>query len=252
MAVDEVLAASARRHGTPTLRMYRWNRRTLTVGSFQSLAMWDEPACRRDGVEVVRRITGGRAVLHGSDLTYSISAPAGLSVFPESLRATFHAISRGLVAGLISLGVDARAEPGPAGTPARGTPDCFASTSWYEITISGRKIIGSAQRRWADGFLQQGSIMLTADPTAVSNYLGCRGLESAPEAARSGLFDLVGRDWPIEVMYDAVAQGFRTALGLQFDRGALTPTETSQAEELVRTRYRNRDWTVTRATATQR
>jgi len=154
MAVDEELLARAQAgETTPTLRLYTWNPPAVSIGRFQKIGTAvDVEACRRRGIDIVRRITGGRAVLHHQELTYSIIARTDDPLFPTNVHGTYKIIAAGLLQGLRDLGI-------PAEMVSRSSrhavlvkkdskdPACFSSPSWYEILVRNRKIIGSAQRR---------------------------------------------------------------------------------------------------------
>ena len=169
MGVDEALMASAAT-GRPALRFYGWLGPWLSLGYAQRLDPARRAACEAAGVGVVRRATGGGAVLHGADLTYAVTAPETL--LPGGLGATYAAVASGLVEGLRELGIAAlRASPAaPRGT-ARAF-DCFAEPAGDEICVEGRKLVGSAQRRAGGALLQHGSLRLGADPARVREAAG--------------------------------------------------------------------------------
>jgi lipoate-protein ligase A len=218
MGVDEALLASAVRTGRPSLRFYRWQGPWLSLGYGQILDGPRIDACRRAGVGVVRRVTGGRAVLHGNDLTYSLTAREGQ--LPAGLMASYELVSEILIEALESLGVDAVAGPpssvrdafqhrfqtdrrGAAGQPERGGFDCFAKPASREICVGGQKLAGSAQRRANGGILQHGSIRMTPDPTdarrasslsgAGATSLAELGVSPDPDALRVACEDAFGR-----------------------------------------------------------
>jgi lipoate-protein ligase A len=163
MAVDEVLLAGAAAGGPPTLRLYRWRGPWLSLGYGQVPSPDRLRACRAAGVGVVRRATGGRAVLHGADLTYAVAAPAHL--LPDGLEPTYRALSEVLRRALRALGVEA--ERAAAARPPDAF-DCFAAPAAEELCVGGRKLVGSAQRRvggpTGGAVLQHGSIRLAPDP----------------------------------------------------------------------------------------
>ncbi|RIK91057.1 MAG: lipoate--protein ligase family protein, partial [Proteobacteria bacterium] len=145
MALDEALLASASAGAPPTLRLYGWHGPWLSLGYAQPFDEAAAAACRRAGVSVVRRVTGGRAVLHGRDLTYAVAAHE--SALPAGLDASYRLVSDALIAALAAIGVAAeRAAPAAAIAPG-GAFDCFASAATDEIAVGGRKLAGSAQRR---------------------------------------------------------------------------------------------------------
>ena len=162
MALDEVLLASAARDGVATLRLYRWRGPWLSLGYAQPFDASAAAAFRAAGVTVVRRATGGRAVLHGADLTYAVAAPE--SMLPPGLEGAYRLLSDALLDALRAIGVAAQPAPRAASpSPADGF-DCFAAAATDEICVAGRKLAGSAQRRAAGAVLQHGSIRLAPDP----------------------------------------------------------------------------------------
>src|SRR3990172_7110968 len=169
MGVDEAVLASGARGGPPALGFYAWQRPTLSLGFAQTLAGERRAACAARGVEVVRRSTGGGAVLHGSDLTYSVTAPA--TDLPGDVVACYALLAAGLVEGLRTLGVEARCVARGAQT-ARADFDCFARAGAGEIVAAGAKLCGSAQRRGRGGLLQHGSLRLRPDPPGAGGGRG--------------------------------------------------------------------------------
>ncbi len=160
MAVDEYLMGLSATRGVPVLRLYQWERPTLSVGRNQRLDKTvDFQACHDAGVHIVRRMTGGQAVLHGSDLTYAVSAPLDGSDFGESILSTYRALSRVFLLVFSELGFRPTVQTySGRQRHALASPICFVTPSAQEILIGGKKLVGSAQRRRPEGFLQHGSI----------------------------------------------------------------------------------------------
>lgn len=147
------------------VRFYRWDFPTVSLGRHQKAEeAVDLHYCRTRSIPVVRRPTGGRAVLHGDELTYAVVSN-DFSRFPADITGTYLVIARALQAGLAMGGVRAEINPGARSvTPGTALENpCFASVSRHELTIQGRKVAGSAQRRSRRGFLQHGSVPLTLD-----------------------------------------------------------------------------------------
>lgn len=160
MATDTHLLHRAEREGCGVLRLYHWTRPTLTVGRNQRLAgQVDREACEAEGIPVVRRPTGGWAVLHGHDLTYAVAAPSGGGALGESILSTYRALAGVFVHLFRGLGHEPalQAHTGRQRLE-RASAICFAMPSAYEILVDGRKLVGSAQRRRPGAFLQHGSI----------------------------------------------------------------------------------------------
>ncbi|MBI3811844.1 MAG: lipoate--protein ligase family protein [Nitrospirae bacterium] len=249
MAVDEAIAESCRQDLVPpTIRFYTWTRPALTLGYFQKAERdLDQDHCQREGIQIVRRITGGRAVLHGNDLTYCVAAGADSAELPGTIRGSFLEISRGFIEGLHRLGVEADSVRAPAKETGR-SPLCFMSASWYEITCKGRKIIGSAQRRWKDGMLQQGSLLLGFDPEAYYKFFRFPDETRREEIIREsrsrviGLNDLIPTRVTPKTIMMQIATGFEKALGIRLKPAGLTPFEYERAVQLTQTKYTAVSW----------
>jgi lipoate-protein ligase A len=221
MGVDEALLGAVARGGPPALRVYAWERPTLSLGLAQTLAPERRRACGSAGVEIVRRSTGGGAVLHGSDLTYSVAVPAGL--LPRDPVACYALLAEGLVAGLRALGVEARCVLRDARSTRREF-DCFASAGAGEIVARGAKLCGSAQRRVRGALLQHGSLRLRPDPDFAREAAGihARASTSLAELGCAAAPDEVG---------DALARGLAGAIGARLEPGALGPDELRAASQ---------------------
>jgi lipoyl(octanoyl) transferase len=186
MALDEALLARARATGETVFRVYTWTRPTLSLGRNQTaLGLYDAARAAAMSVDVVRRPTGGRAVLHAREVTYSVTAPAA-----EALRVAYARINQLLLDGLRRLGVDARlAEPAGRSPLPTGAP-CFEAPVAGEIVVGSRKLVGSAQYRDHGAFLQHGSILIDDDQTLLAR-LALRPLPYVPPAAT--LHETLGR-----------------------------------------------------------
>lgn len=244
MGVDEALLASALRTGRPSLRFYCWQGPWLSLGYGQILDRGRIEACERAGVGVVRRVTGGRAVLHGSDLTYSLAARE--DQLPAGLMASYELVAGVLIRALEALGVEAIASPLPrreafphrfqtdlkraASRPNAVDFDCFARPAGREICVGGRKLAGSAQRRIKGGILQHGSIRLAPDPP------DARRTSSLSGAGATSLTELGANSDP-EVLRVACAEAFEPVLG-GLEAGELTAEERAGADDRVRSHRR--------------
>ncbi|MBN2070675.1 MAG: lipoate--protein ligase family protein [Candidatus Krumholzibacteriota bacterium] len=174
MAVDEYLLDNRGKWGKcPVLRLYSFDPPAITVGFHQDIArVVDLEAARRGRVDVLKRITGGRALLHDGELTYSVTAPLGGVFFPAGLQETFLGISYAIVDAIRLFGVEARISGGRSfKRDKEGVSPCLVSTSRHEITAGGRKIVGSAQRRRSGSFLQHGSVLLGPGSERIVEYL---------------------------------------------------------------------------------
>lgn len=172
MALDEALLESVSAGiSEPVLRLYRWSPAAVTIGYAQPLSRAvNLAACRRSGIDVVRRCTGGRAVLHGDEVTYSIIAPERGALFPADILGSYRRIADALLDALDDLGLQATLSAGRERHTAslRYSSACFITPSSYELVYNGCKITGSAQKRNGLAFLQHGSIPVTLDPHLLS------------------------------------------------------------------------------------
>ena len=219
MAVDEELLARAQAgEAMPVLRFYAWEPAAVSLGRFQNTkSSVNAEACRRLGFDIVRRVTGGRAVLHANELTYSIVARTDHALFPQTVLGTYKVIAAGLVAGLRLLGLPAEMvtrEDSHASLVQKHPKEasCFSSPSWYEIVVQGRKIAGSAQRRAGGAFLQHGSILIGYDP-----QLEAAVIPGEPTGERvTSIQHELGRNVPAKEIKSAILSGFQEALGIRF------------------------------------
>jgi len=218
MAVDEELLARAQAgERVPVLRFYSWDPAAVSIGRFQKIEeAVNAGACKQRGIDIVRRITGGRAVLHYRELTYSIIARTDDPLFPATVLGTYKLIAAGLLQGLKNLGIPAEMvsrSSRHAALVKKGAKDpaCFSSPSWYEILVHSRKIIGSAQRRLSGAFLQHGSILMDYD-AALEAVVIPGGSGNVVTSISQELGGNVSRE---EVMH-ALVKGFSEALKINF------------------------------------
>jgi lipoate-protein ligase A len=244
MSIDEaLLEETSAGRSLPTLRLYAWEPPTLSLGFAQPVADVDRDALRRLGWGLVRRPTGGRAILHTDELTYSVTAPDANPLVQGGVLESYRRISLGLIAGLRRLGVEVQADAGARGRAA-GNPVCFEIPSQYEISAGGKKLIGSAQARRPGGVLQHGAFPLRGDLARILQVLA--GPQIPPERVRrraATLADLLGREVAWQEAADAVRQGFIDEFGIEFSSEGLTEKEKTRADELARGKYRTAEWT---------
>ncbi len=214
---------------SPFLRFYGWDPPGLSLGRFQRrLEGVRLGACRAAGIPVVRRPTGGRAVLHHRELTYSVGARYEGPFASGGILEVYGRVAGALAAGLARLGVEA-AEAGRHPGASPGSPNCFAAPSQRELTWGGRKLCGSAQRREREGFLQHGSLLVEIDGGLWEEVFGL------PPASRAavGLREILGRVPAPGELEEALGKGFEEALGIALEEGPLTPAELGEARGLL-------------------
>ena len=197
----------------------------------------------------MRRITGGRAILHTDELTYSVIAPTDEPRVAGSLLESYNRLAGALLAAVHDLGLPVEMKEDRVESNGTPNPVCFEVPSTYEITVNGKKLIGSAQARRREGVLQHGSLPLTGDLTRI-----CQALvfpdESAREKATQRLLarattveSVLGREVGWETAAQAFVQAFEAELGLSLEEGELSASELARTEELVREKYAHPSWT---------
>jgi lipoyl(octanoyl) transferase len=243
MAVDHALLDSVRSGAQPVLRLYLWQPACLSLGRNQhARGIYDEARLAAAGVDVVRRPTGGLAVLHDLELTYCVLAPAHHLGGP---REAYHSINRALVAGLRQLGVPAVvAGAGAAPDPRRDAASpCFHAPAAGEVVVGGRKLVGSAQRCEGRTLLQHGSILADgSQDAAITGLLREGAVAGAGQAGAITLCEILGAAPPYDVVAQAVAAGFEAVFGTRLAPHALTREEGARAAALEAT-YAGPGWT---------
>lgn len=255
MAIDEaILLANAEGSAPPTLRFFAWTPPCLSLGYAQPAAEADRERLRRLGFDLVRRPTGGRAILHTDELTYSVVAPMHEPRVHGGVIESYQQISAGLMRGLAHLGLGARADKDYVAAEA-GTlkgPVCFEVPSNYEITVGEadqlRKLLGSAQVRKQGVVLQHGTLPLEGDLDRICEVLVFES-EPARQAARARVrqraatvAQALGQPVSWDAAAAALARGFAEALDLTLEPGPLTEREMALAANLRARKYATDDW----------
>ena len=255
MAVDEaILEASGRGLVPPTLRLYAWAPPCLSLGYAQPVSDAVPAVLDQRGWDLVRRPTGGRAILHTDELTYSVAGPQGEPRLAGSVLESYRLLAAALLRALQILGIPAQAEEQPgalASLPGQTdqNPVCFEVPSNYEITVQGKKLIGSAQARRKDGVLQHGSLPLYGDLTRIVQALAFP--DAAAQARAAGRLlqraataeHILGRPLDWEQAAQAFAEAFAQALNLELKPAELSAQELERAEALMSEKYANPAWT---------
>ena len=211
MALDHALMERARRTGECVFRVYSWSQPTLSLGRHQlARGRIDPVVARRMGVALVRRPTGGRALLHHREVTYSVTAPLARD---ESVRAWYESINEVLLSALHALGAKVEPAAVTGRTPSPGTASCFVRADTGEISLEGRKLVGSALVRRDDALLQHGSILLDDDQSMLNELLPADELRSEPAGTlRQALGPHVSLETVAEALFDALGEkGLSTA-----------------------------------------
>lgn len=247
MAVDEALGCEAE-PGTGVLRFYEWSAPTVSLGRNQPARdLYDLTRARAKGITFVRRPTGGRAVLHDAELTYAVVVGDKALGGP---RSTYERIQRALSVGLASWGASGvRQEPlGPDRAPPPSVEPCFGVALAGEVTLDGRKLIGSAQARIGRQVLQHGAILLTNDQSELDE-LTVEPVDStdptrsgAPIRGGATTLARAGASIQPRALAEHLAGVFGQMFEGRFEASELTPREHQRAREL-RARYESSEWT---------
>jgi lipoate-protein ligase A len=259
MAVDEaILHALADGVGQITLRFYQWDPPCLSLGYNQPCGDVDTAACARLGYSWVRRPTGGRAILHCDELTYSVVAPENEPRVSGGIVESYRRLSMGLLAGLGMLGANVFQVQGEKAINLQRGGACFDTPSSYEIKVGDKKLIGSAQVRRRGQILQHGALPLTGDLDRIFSCL--RSVQdntgvtpsagwSFAQMSRPSLHNhactleqALRRPVSFGEVAAALADGFASALNLRLERSGLTDYEKKLVEDLYRARYTTHEW----------
>lgn len=251
MAIDQaIMEAVAVDRVPPTLRFYAWDPPCLSLGYTQPVSEVDRSRLAARGWDLVRRMTGGRAILHTDELTYSVALKADNPIVTADVVESYRRLSRALVVGLQRLGADPQADKLTDGRQAHNAgPVCFEAPSHYEITIDGKKLVGSAQVRKFGAVLQHGSLPLSGDITRICDalvYADDRQREIVRERVRrraTTLEDALHTIIPWDQAAQVLANSFAETFDLAFDTSTgLTPGELARAATLREEQYASDSW----------
>ncbi len=250
MAIDQaIMEAVADERVPPTLRFYAWQPPCLSLGYTQKIADIDRQRIAARGWNIVRRMTGGRAILHTDELTYSIAVKREHPLVEGDIVASYRRLSRALVAGLERLGAMPQADKRAEGQPNTKGPVCFEVPSHYEITVNRKKLVGSAQVRKFGTVLQHGTLPLTGDITRILDALAFESdqtrehLRERVRERAATLEDVLGRAITWQQATNAMIDGFCETFDLHLEHAAtLTPAEQTRAEELRAGQYATDAW----------
>lgn len=249
MAYDEaILESVATGESPPTVRFYGWLPPCLSLGFRQEWADVDPGLCNAQGWDIVRRPTGGRAILHVDELTYSVCAPLGEPRVQGSVLESYQRLSLALLTGLRLMGLAPVQAASSRGSDDSAGPACFDVPSDYEITVNGRKLIGSAQVRKKQAVLQHGTLPLFGDVTRIVRGLRFENEQQRVQAATklaeraSTVEQALGGRVSFVDAARCLREGFGRALNLGFTDGELSRQELDRAQELLSSKYRLDNW----------
>jgi len=259
MALDEALLEwHSHKLIPPTIRFYGWNPATLSVGYFQKVEKEiNVENVKEHGLGLVRRLTGGRAVLHDQELTYSVIVSEDYPQMPRSVTEAYRVISQGLLYGFQNLGLHAyfsvpetEEEKEKLKNPRSSV--CFDAPSWYELVLEGKKVAGSAQTRQKGIILQHGSILIDLDEDKLFdlfNYPNERVRQRMQRnfGAKAVTIEQVAqRKVSMNEVREAFKKGFEQGLGMKLEPYTLSEKEIQYVEELAKRKYESIEWTYSR------
>lgn len=247
MAIDEaIFRETVNKKKSPTIRFYGWRPAAVSIGYFQDIKEEvNIEKCHADGIDIVRRLSGGKAVSHSEEVTYSVIASSEEVLFPPDILETYKIISNCIACGLAYLGIKAvLAENGRSLADSDFKSCCFSVPSKNELLVSGRKICGSAQFRTNNGFLQHGSLLMNFDPVKTASFLlpvrttaQLQKLKTSVAAINEEI------DWPAneKEICTSLKKGFTEVLGVKLVEEKLTSVEEKLAQELMN-KYKDIKW----------
>lgn len=240
MAIDEAISIFVRKGKVlPTFRFYGWEKESVTIGEFQKVEEINMDFCNRNGITLVRRPTGGKGILHYKDITYSFSARKE-EVFKGSLFKSYEVISNIFLKAFHLSGIEV--ENKKEKRTVNKSSICFARSSFGEICYKDIKIVGSAQKRWIDGFLQQGTIPLLVNRELLREIFTDKPKEIEKIFGLEELFN----NFNIESFLENIKLTLKIS-GFQLEEKGLLEEEIGLAEELLQKKYDNPEWILWRS-----
>jgi len=249
MAIDEAILDTVP-EGSIVFRTYTWKPACLSLGVFQKIESVNRLELEKRSIDLVRRPTGGRAVLHDKELTYSIVVKAPNPILDESILSSYYGLCEGIVEGLRLLGLSAHLKK--LDDPELNTASCFAAPTFNDIEVMGKKIVGSAQMRNKNGLLQHGSILIDVDVEEIfavlttdnSNYSNLAKRAKTKITSINSEFD--GQKIGSIEVREAMVEGFKSKFGVRFDSFIPTSSFYDAKRVLEENKYSSKQWTENR------
>lgn len=239
MAITQKVAAG---NSPPTLRVYGWRPAAISLGHFQSENDIDLELCKQDGIDIVFRPTGGRAILHLNEITYSVSIPPSNKYYSSDINNVYRQISLCLVRSLKLLDIPVEFERAKKSVKKFSndlSSLCYATSIQYEIAINGKKLVGSAQRRIAGGVLQHGSILMGIEHLNITKYLK-KGDDRSKDAIYQymkentiSLDQVTSKKLDYNLLSLCLKDGFSQELNVEFEDSEITDEELKTSKELL-------------------
>ncbi|MFW6131425.1 MAG: lipoate--protein ligase family protein [Candidatus Aminicenantaceae bacterium] len=241
MAIDEFLFQSLKSSPGTFLRFYRWKNPTVSLGYSQKMEkVVDESFCRQNGIDIVRRMTGGKLVLHHKEITYSVSSSDN-DLFTSRLKESYKLISKALIKGMEKMGLRpylARVTPD---LYKRGTLPCFSYPAQDEVEIDGKKIIGSAQKREGNRFIQHGSIPMEDESELLRGVSLSKN--SRDDVRMISLYQALGTNISFDKAVDCFKEGMIDYFRVEMSSKLFSEKERKIIEKIQAKKYSSQEWT---------
>jgi len=234
MAVDEAILHYCT---VPTLRVYSW-KSAVSIGYNQDIREINVDYCRENNIDIVRRLTGGKAVFHDKEITYSFILPEN-NFLPSEVNESYKIIANALVIALDKIGLNAEVKKVPEKI---ATPICFNSANWYELLINGKKISGSAQRRMDAKVLQHGSILIDFDYNKNSSIFNSSNTIIDLKQKITSIKNEFNNKIINNDLKNAIKLGFKENFNFDMVEDSLSEDEAKLAEKLRNEKYSTEDW----------
>ena len=241
MAIDEAILHYCK---IPTLRVYGWEPAAISIGYNQDIENEINVGyCKKNNIEIVRRITGGKAVFHDKEITYSFILPEDINLIPFEVNESYKIIANALIIALKKIGINAEMKKTPDKIV---TPICFNSSNWYELVANGRKISGSAQRRFNGKILQHGPILIdfyyNKNNSIFNSNNGFGTIDNLKRRITSLKNELKNKNISYNELREAIKYGFKENFNFEMIDGSLTDEELILAEKLTKEKYSTEEW----------
>ncbi len=243
MAIDEAILSYCK---IPTLRVYRWKPEAISLGYNQDIKEINTDYCEKNDIDVVRRITGGKAVFHDKEMTYSFILPEDANLLPKEINESYKKIANALVLALKKFNVNSEVKKTPEKIK---TSICFNSSNWYELLVNNKKISGSAQRRISGKILQHGSILIDFDyekNASLFNHNNNFDNVNDLNNLKNRITSIKKESKNIKISYEKLAEsikaGFKENFKFKIAESTLSNEEIMLANKLMKEKYSTEEW----------
>ena len=235
MAIDEALLNSK----IPVLRVYSWKPEAISIGYNQDLQEINLDYCKNNGIDIVRRITGGKAVFHDKEITYSFILPENTNLLPFEVNESYKIIAKALLIALKKININAEIKKVPERIE---TPVCFNSSNWYELLVNDKKISGSAQRRMSGKILQHGSMLIDFDYNKNNSLFNTTNSFDNLKQRITSIKNETNKIITANKIKEAIKQGCKENFSFEMINDSVTDEEIKLTEKLNQEKYSTEEW----------